>query len=227
MTKETKATSDEWWGFSSHHGWVVLDRRIATNRPESLGDLVFLRCRDWAQYEEDRNNWDPPTYTFSDRYLETLSRADALEAKKVLVRFQDKYKANKDEYYASVVQEQHKNFFKARGGIAPETRQAQNKSRASVCWNCKKSVNNSVDLECLACGWIVCGSCGACGFRCEQAGFSDRTYDPSDEPTKHEEPKLASQNNVFKSFREAADYASAHQELTLSRTNNGNAWKVE
>jgi hypothetical protein len=35
-------------------------------------------------------------------------------------------------------------------------------SRVSYCWFCKLKINNTVDLECIACGWILC-NCGACG----------------------------------------------------------------
>ena len=35
--------------------------------------------------------------------------------------------------------------------------------RASVCYQCGEPVDNEVDLECVACGWIVCNSCAACG----------------------------------------------------------------
>ena len=34
--------------------------------------------------------------------------------------------------------------------------------RMANCYLCKKSLDNEIDLECEACGWILCG-CGACG----------------------------------------------------------------
>ena len=33
----------------------------------------------------------------------------------------------------------------------------------SHCYACKTTVDNSHDLECARCGWIICGHCGACG----------------------------------------------------------------
>ena len=35
--------------------------------------------------------------------------------------------------------------------------------RVSHCYACKTTVDNSYDLECARCGWIICGHCGACG----------------------------------------------------------------
>jgi hypothetical protein len=34
--------------------------------------------------------------------------------------------------------------------------------RVTHCWACKQDLDNAVDIECIACNWILC-SCGACG----------------------------------------------------------------
>lgn len=34
--------------------------------------------------------------------------------------------------------------------------------RVSHCYSCKKDLDNTVDVECVSCGWILC-RCGACG----------------------------------------------------------------
>jgi hypothetical protein len=34
--------------------------------------------------------------------------------------------------------------------------------RITHCYNCKSSLDNSINMECNICGWIICG-CGACG----------------------------------------------------------------
>ncbi len=36
------------------------------------------------------------------------------------------------------------------------------KHRVTHCYVCKEHLDNLVDLECSACGWIIC-TCGACG----------------------------------------------------------------
>jgi hypothetical protein len=36
------------------------------------------------------------------------------------------------------------------------------KHRITHCWFCKKELDNAIDIECSACGWILC-QCGACG----------------------------------------------------------------
>ena len=36
-------------------------------------------------------------------------------------------------------------------------------NRVSHCYECKRPVDNTYDLECVACGWIICSNCVSCG----------------------------------------------------------------
>lgn len=57
----------------------------------------------------------------------------------------------------------HQRFLKARGLPQTETRRASGRThRVTHCYSCKSHLDNAIDVECEACGWIVCG-CGACG----------------------------------------------------------------
>lgn len=40
---------------------------------------------------------------------------------------------------------------------------SSNDRRVTHCWFCKSKLDNAVNSECNACGWILCGNCGACG----------------------------------------------------------------
>lgn len=42
--------------------------------------------------------------------------------------------------------------------------------RVTHCWNCSMQLDNSTDIECITCGWIIC-TCGACG--CGRSNGSD------------------------------------------------------
>ena len=215
--------NNEWWGFSPKHGWVVLDRNITTNRPAIPGKLIFLRCKDWTSYEEERKKWEPPLYIFSDQYLESLSENIALETQKILDDLKYEYAHKKEEFYSSVVQERHRQFLNDAGRVAPATRKARKKNRSSNCWNCKQPVDNSIDLECVACGWIICGSCGACG--CTYGGIISNH--PHEDFPKQPEKETTSQDSVFQSFKEASQYAKENPGLKILRTNDGSGWKVE
>jgi hypothetical protein len=46
-------------------------------------------------------------------------------------------------------------------GIRRASPQKRN-HRVTHCWSCKKNLDNSIDFECMSCGWILC-RCGACG----------------------------------------------------------------
>ncbi len=62
-----------------------------------------------------------------------------------------------------VVQDRHEQFLKARGlaNFGARSRIGSD-HRSANCWRCRSSVNNSINLECGGCGWIIC-QCGACG----------------------------------------------------------------
>jgi hypothetical protein len=42
--------------------------------------------------------------------------------------------------------------------------------RITHCYACKRNLDNGIELECVACGWILC-PCGACG--CGYSGSED------------------------------------------------------
>jgi hypothetical protein len=59
--------------------------------------------------------------------------------------------------------EAHKRFLEQRGLPAQNTRLPTGRiHRVTHCYSCKNHLDNAVDIECAACGWIVC-RCGACG----------------------------------------------------------------
>jgi|GEM_PF-3338561 len=64
-------------------------------------------------------------------------------------------------------EERHKERLERLGKEYLGVRQAKpNPSRRRVthCWACKKTLDNSIDVECVSCNWILC-QCGACGCR--------------------------------------------------------------
>ncbi|MGQ0749172.1 MAG: hypothetical protein ACT4PS_01420 [Betaproteobacteria bacterium] len=71
---------NEWWGYNSVEGWVVLDRSIPCNRPAIKDDLVFYRCSDWSTFTEVREKWNAPLYRFAPNYLRGLKQEEALQA---------------------------------------------------------------------------------------------------------------------------------------------------
>lgn len=83
------------------------------------------------------------------------------------------------EEQASVQREQLPEIHKARmareglpyHGIRKRTGSDR---RITHCYSCKSALDNIVDIECAACGWIICRICAACG--CGYAGRSDAGY---------------------------------------------------
>lgn len=61
-------------------------------------------------------------------------------------------------------EEKHKMFLREKGipynGVRPETKNRPH--RSTHCWACKEHLDNTMQVECATCGWIIC-KCGACG----------------------------------------------------------------
>lgn len=66
-----------WWGFAKDHGWVVLDRGIAVNKPGLETDLLFCRCSDSTTYREKRNRWVAPYYLSAQLFIQSLVLVDS------------------------------------------------------------------------------------------------------------------------------------------------------
>ena len=77
--------------------------------------------------------------------------------------------ARRDEARATLV-ERHREALEAAGGTYLGIRQqsAPRSRRITHCYSCTERLDNSIDIECAACGWILCfcGACG-CGYRRE------------------------------------------------------------
>ena len=63
------SVSAQWWGYSSEHGWVILDREIPVNSPGMRGDLLFFRCRDGKVFHLKREQWNRPAYQYAPNYV--------------------------------------------------------------------------------------------------------------------------------------------------------------
>ena len=46
-----------WLGYSSKEGFVILDRTMPCNRPNSADKLVFTKCKNWQTFTEDKKKW--------------------------------------------------------------------------------------------------------------------------------------------------------------------------
>jgi hypothetical protein len=63
----------------------------------------------------------------------------------------------------------HEAFLRGRGLPNQGTRLGLGHRRVTHCYSCERRLDNAVDVECSACGWIVC-HCGACGCGYSGAG---------------------------------------------------------
>jgi len=64
--------------------------------------------------------------------------------------------------FQSELKEAHEFFLQEHGLDNCDLRPSRGSQRHTHCYSCAEELDNSVDLECSNCGWIVC-VCGACG----------------------------------------------------------------
>jgi hypothetical protein len=169
-----------WWGYTDEHGWVVLDRDDARNDGESRHPV---RCRDWAQFEVSRKDFGSDQFKGFKAFIASLSEGQAGEACGQLLGLRREFlsraagflvtkaelERRRREAERQAIIEAHRRFLEQRSLPARQVRLPSGRvHRVTHCYNCKHHLDNAVELECAACGWIVC-RCGACG-----CGYSGR-----------------------------------------------------
>jgi len=173
-------TRDTWWGYTEEHGWIILDRTIERNVAGASKGLLFLRCSDLKLFEVDWDEWCPPPYFYAPNYIESLKSNPSKQAvasaefnaiKTQEPKFCDEiHRQYKDIMEAESkkkrqeLEKKHRTFLESKNIIYRGVSCVSEKkhTRVTHCWNCKNPLDNSIDLECKSCGWILC-SCGACG----------------------------------------------------------------
>lgn len=98
--------SDQWWGYHSTVGWVVLDREVARN---SVGgksrSLVFARCSNWSLFSLAQKMWDPPLCTYALTYINGLPLSERQSAKDTWGEYRRQFIEKRD-----LLREQAENF---------------------------------------------------------------------------------------------------------------------
>lgn len=85
---------------------------------------------------------------------------DALTRIKVLIDAE--VRSNWENIRSGIIKN-HKEWIKQKGKNYAGVRAITSFRRMNHCYSCKRPVDNAYDIECSACGWIICSNCGACG----------------------------------------------------------------
>ena len=149
-----KVTSNGWWYRMAHHkdrGLVILDEfdqealgedQIRVYVLEAKGTEVFVRVEFRALLNGN------------------VSDQDFVR----LMTSYNNFKMQEGRPVKAPPEMAHANFLASRG-LPPQTLRRSTRERShriTHCWSCKSPLDNSIDLECPACNWIIC-ACGACG----------------------------------------------------------------
>lgn len=149
-----KVTSNGWWYWLAHHaerGLIVLDQYAQDGLEE--GQLRAYIVENHATEVFDRSS-------FKEALGGEVSDGDFVRA---LTRY-NSYKESAGLPIKAPPEVAHASFLEVRGLPPQELRRTTRARtlRVTHCWSCKADLDNSIDLECTACNWIIC-SCGACG----------------------------------------------------------------
>ncbi len=113
-------------------------------------------------------NFEGKEYTYDGRWYDSSFMAPSLELIKKLLDLVPAekmiaiQKAIADKKRKEIITA-HEKFLLSKDLPYNGIRTNKNRRhRTTHCYNCKKPLDNSVDVECNSCGWIIC-SCGACG----------------------------------------------------------------
>ena len=118
--------------------------------------------------------WKHATGKIGRYYSEVVRKAihklqDDSKASEILEAFNVQQRSDKEKTEAKTAKQiaelsgKHRKRLESRGlpwhGLS---KPAKRPPRTAHCWSCKRYIDNSVNLECNTCGWILC-RCGACG----------------------------------------------------------------
>lgn len=164
-------SANRFWVGSNNSGVLVFDKEMQIDG----ADHVFLwsvRHREMQQYAADLAR--PHLRTVKDNEVVSSAiesylawhGAFATSWLSEELRYQGARKAKgaAEEQARRSLAERHAQYLASTGLANNGTRLASSRNfhRTPPCWRCGKQLDNSADIECISCGWIIC-SCGACG----------------------------------------------------------------
>ena len=128
----------------------LIRKRIKPSRNLSEASIHIQAYQDWRGSSGD--DWLASELS----YYASRNQREAAEERARLER---------ERIAAMTPAERHKERLEKLGkeylGVRPAAPNPL-RHRTTHCYACKESLDNSIDIECAACGWILC-DCGACG----------------------------------------------------------------
>ena len=80
----SKNSNNEWWGYSTTQGWVILFKTFFGNENSTSTTYNLIRCRDWVLVEEEKIHLKPPNYIYVINFLTLAEKQVSINAQKEL-----------------------------------------------------------------------------------------------------------------------------------------------
>jgi hypothetical protein len=153
---------ENWWYGCGEIGSIVFDSSIQLNDHSVL--LFVLEENDVKKYLADEVRLMLKKET-DDEKIKKLEQK--YESWRKFYSSKLKYLASEKPYSFQEVKDraesEHKKRLEKLGLPYKGVNQNPTKEhRATYCYACGENLDSAIDLECVACGWILC-KCGACG----------------------------------------------------------------
>ena len=148
-----------WVGRHERHGLIVVERPDA-----QVGETIpvyfveqdrVAQCSRGVMRQHSRDDGVPEEVTQS-----AILAYKALITRELEARRRELEKRN---------QEFQARYGRRFAGVRVRPRSNALPARSTHCWACYKTLDSTIDLECVDCSWILC-ACGACG--CAYSGPS-------------------------------------------------------
>lgn len=145
--------------------WVARNnKRLWLGRHLGLGAVII------AEREIRRGGDEMDVYVVSERKLSTF-KTKVLRSRIQPNGMTDAEALNALAEFDGPVVENHSAYLGRIGKPAANLQEASSSYlRTTQCHRCTSPIDTDFNLECAACGWIVC-NCGACGCRSSEVDF--------------------------------------------------------
>ena len=173
----------EHWFYIDSHGWFIVDlsdpmnqsehaairivKQVSTSETAEVDHQFFnaVMKQDWVLICEERNCFEEFVELNTQWNLSNKEERDRREREK------QEREALLNNLFSQIpsydAKQKHRLIIQAKGdhykGVRlPEEVQSNSYRRHARCWNCHKYLDSYAELQCKACGWMLC-KCGACG----------------------------------------------------------------
>lgn len=148
--------------------WKQIIGRFVTHREYGKGrvtDLATSKIYVFFADKTDRQRMYFRRAEFVESFIAIEPAFDLEEIKELKEQYEESIRKRDEEKRRLEEQirgEKHRQFLESINVLYKGAKHAPKSHRITICYKCKSNLDNTIELTCANCGWIIC-ECGACG----------------------------------------------------------------